>query len=71
MQNNPFGKEVSTLLKTWQHTFTNAKNALDAGCAHGSNAKFLASFGIQVDAVDIKLRPTKLTRKLIISNRTY
>lgn len=64
MQNNPFGKEVSTLLKTWQHTFMNAKNALDAGCAHGSNAKFLASFGIRVDAVDIKLPPHEVNTQI-------
>lgn len=63
-QNNPFGKEVSSLLKDWKHTFSHAKNALDAGCAHGSNAKFLASFDIQVDAVDIKLPPHDSTLRI-------
>lgn len=61
MQNNPFGKEVSLLLKNRQHTLSHAKNALDTGCAHGSNAKFLASLGIQIDAVDIKLPPNEST----------
>lgn len=52
---NPFGIEISPLLKTWHFQFVGMKTALDIGCAHGSNAKYLASLGLQVDAIDKNL----------------
>ena len=63
-EENPFGKNIATLLQNQETEISLAKTALDIGCAYGANAYYLASLGINVDAID-KLLPATPPNPLI------
>ena len=49
---SPFGKVVSPILKGRKQELTGLKTGLDIGCAYGANSRYLASLGIEMDAID-------------------
>ncbi|MDR2902757.1 MAG: class I SAM-dependent methyltransferase [Lactobacillales bacterium] len=49
---NPFGVKVSTRLTRYKNALASKATALDIGCARGSNSFYLASLGLDVDAID-------------------
>ena len=52
---NPFGRQIFPPLKTYSEELSKLKTALDMGCASGADSRYLASLGLEVDAIDKKL----------------
>lgn len=52
---NPFGRQVLISLKKLSPKLSELKTALDIGCANGADSRYLASLGLEVDAIDKKL----------------
>ena len=50
--NCPFGIKTSKLISDYSYLLNGKRNALDIGCAHGSNSICLSRLGLDVTAVD-------------------
>lgn len=52
---NYFGLKVAEFLERYEGRLKNKKKALDIGTANGSNARYLANLGLEVEGIDIEL----------------